>query len=193
MVGRYDLTSVGDQRLKLLRDYEAILAKLAVFADLELDDFAPPVGTERLREDVRGSFRTLTRLPIHPHPATGGGLRHRFFRWPGCVSFQPCGAWHWPNVSENPLPPGPTCSTPATRPTMPPFASDAEASDTQNPSYHAAPLPQPGNVPRSENVERDALKTSCESHGSSSASSDPLSRPVSPNPPRERLRKGECL
>jgi integrase len=34
-----------------LRDYEAILAKLAVFfADLELGDFAPPVGTERLRE-----------------------------------------------------------------------------------------------------------------------------------------------
>jgi hypothetical protein len=31
LVGRYDLTSVGDQRLKLLRDYEAILAKLAVF------------------------------------------------------------------------------------------------------------------------------------------------------------------
>jgi site-specific recombinase XerC len=34
-----------------LRDYEAILAKLASFhADLELVDFAPPVGTERLRE-----------------------------------------------------------------------------------------------------------------------------------------------
>ena len=34
-----------------LRDYEAILAKLALFfADLELADFAPPVGTERLRE-----------------------------------------------------------------------------------------------------------------------------------------------
>jgi site-specific recombinase XerC len=34
-----------------LRDYEAILAKLALFhADLELSDFTPPVGTERLRE-----------------------------------------------------------------------------------------------------------------------------------------------
>src|SRR5215204_7533022 len=36
-----------------LRDYEAILAKLALFhADLELSDFAPPVGTERLREFI---------------------------------------------------------------------------------------------------------------------------------------------
>ncbi len=36
-----------------LRDYEAILAKLALdHADLELSDFAPPVGTERLREFV---------------------------------------------------------------------------------------------------------------------------------------------
>jgi integrase/recombinase XerD len=36
-----------------LRDYEAILAKLALdHADLELADFAPPVGTERLREFV---------------------------------------------------------------------------------------------------------------------------------------------
>jgi site-specific recombinase XerD len=34
-----------------LRDYEAILARLALyFADLELADFAPPVGQERLRE-----------------------------------------------------------------------------------------------------------------------------------------------
>lgn len=34
-----------------MRDYEAILAKLALyFADLELSDFEPPVGTERLRE-----------------------------------------------------------------------------------------------------------------------------------------------
>jgi site-specific recombinase XerC len=34
-----------------LRDYEAILAKLALFfADLELKDFTPPIGTERLRE-----------------------------------------------------------------------------------------------------------------------------------------------
>lgn len=34
-----------------IRDYEAILAKLALyFADLELTDLAPPVGTERLRE-----------------------------------------------------------------------------------------------------------------------------------------------
>jgi integrase len=34
-----------------LRDYEAILARLALdHADLELSDFEPPVGTERLRE-----------------------------------------------------------------------------------------------------------------------------------------------
>ena len=34
-----------------LRDYEAILARLALFfADLELQDFAPPIGTERLRD-----------------------------------------------------------------------------------------------------------------------------------------------
>jgi integrase len=34
-----------------LRDYEAILAKLALYhADLELADMEPPVGTERLRE-----------------------------------------------------------------------------------------------------------------------------------------------
>lgn len=34
-----------------LRDYEAILAKLALYhADLELSDLEPPVGTERLRE-----------------------------------------------------------------------------------------------------------------------------------------------
>ena len=44
-----------------LRDYEAILAKLALdHADLELADFAPPVGTERLREfiDARWGDRT---------------------------------------------------------------------------------------------------------------------------------------
>jgi site-specific recombinase XerD len=34
-----------------LRDYEASLARLALFfADLGLDDFAPPIGTDRLRE-----------------------------------------------------------------------------------------------------------------------------------------------
>ena len=44
-----------------LRDYEAILAKLALdHADLELADFEPPVGTERLREfiDNRWGERT---------------------------------------------------------------------------------------------------------------------------------------
>jgi site-specific recombinase XerD len=44
-----------------LRDYEAILAKLALdHADLELSDFEPPVGTERLREfiDNRWGDRT---------------------------------------------------------------------------------------------------------------------------------------
>jgi hypothetical protein len=34
-----------------VRDYESILARLALFcSDLELSDMAPPVGTERLRE-----------------------------------------------------------------------------------------------------------------------------------------------
>jgi integrase len=44
-----------------MRDYEAILSKLAIdHADLELSDFAPPVGTERLREfiDHRWGERT---------------------------------------------------------------------------------------------------------------------------------------
>jgi site-specific recombinase XerD len=44
-----------------LRDYEAILAKRALdHADLELEDFEPPVGTERLREfiDNRWGERT---------------------------------------------------------------------------------------------------------------------------------------
>jgi site-specific recombinase XerC len=44
-----------------LRDYEAILAKLALdHADLELSDFEPPIGTERLREliDNRWGDRT---------------------------------------------------------------------------------------------------------------------------------------
>jgi hypothetical protein len=36
-----------------IRDYEAILAKLALdHADLELRDFEPPVGTTRLREFI---------------------------------------------------------------------------------------------------------------------------------------------
>lgn len=38
-------------RPETMRDYEAILAKLCVhFADLDLPDFTPPVGTERLRD-----------------------------------------------------------------------------------------------------------------------------------------------
>jgi site-specific recombinase XerC len=51
-----------------LRDYEAILAKLALFhADLELADFAPPVGTERLRETwdhVWGERSARTRAKV---------------------------------------------------------------------------------------------------------------------------------
>jgi hypothetical protein len=48
-------------RPETLRDYEAILAKLALdHADLDLGDFEPPVGTERLREfiDNRWGERT---------------------------------------------------------------------------------------------------------------------------------------
>ena len=44
-----------------LRDYEAILAKLALHhADLELADFCPPVGTERLREFIEARWGERT-------------------------------------------------------------------------------------------------------------------------------------
>lgn len=44
-----------------LRDYEAILAKLALdHADLELSDFEPPVGTERLREFIENRWGDRT-------------------------------------------------------------------------------------------------------------------------------------
>jgi integrase len=44
-----------------LRDYEAVLAKLALdHADLELSDFEPPVGTERLREFIDGRWGEKT-------------------------------------------------------------------------------------------------------------------------------------
>jgi integrase/recombinase XerD len=44
-----------------MRDYELILAKLALdFADLELDAFAPPVGTDRLREFIDDRWGNLT-------------------------------------------------------------------------------------------------------------------------------------
>jgi hypothetical protein len=37
--------------VETMRDYDAILRNLALyFANLELSDFAPPVGTERIRE-----------------------------------------------------------------------------------------------------------------------------------------------
>ena len=68
-----------------LRDYEAILAKLALdHADLELADFCPPVGTERLREfiDARWGERTpRTRAKVisvlrdfFPGPFVSGSL-----------------------------------------------------------------------------------------------------------------------
>src|SRR5438045_3840057 len=44
-------------RPRPLRDYEAILAKLAIdHADLQLSDFEPPVGTTRLREFIDGRW-----------------------------------------------------------------------------------------------------------------------------------------
>ncbi len=49
-----------------LRDYEAVLAKLALdHADLAVSDFAPPIGTERLREfiDARWGDRTARTRP----------------------------------------------------------------------------------------------------------------------------------
>lgn len=61
-----------------LRDYEAILAKLAIdHADLELRDFEPPVGTTRLREfiDARwGDAAPRTRKKVR-------AVLMSFFKW----------------------------------------------------------------------------------------------------------------
>ena len=44
-----------------MRDYEAVLAKLALdHADLRLPDFEPPIGTERLREFIDNRWGNLT-------------------------------------------------------------------------------------------------------------------------------------
>jgi integrase len=61
-----------------LRDYEAILAKLAIdHADLELADFEPPVGTTRLREFIDARWgesapRTRKKVP---------SVLMSFFKW----------------------------------------------------------------------------------------------------------------
>jgi integrase len=61
-----------------LRDYEAILAKLAIdHADLELRDFEPPEGTTRLREfidDRWGESAARTRKKVR-------AVLMSFFRW----------------------------------------------------------------------------------------------------------------
>jgi integrase len=61
-----------------LRDYEAILAKVAIdHADLELADFEPPVGTTRLREfiDARwGDSAPRTRKKVR-------SVLMSFFKW----------------------------------------------------------------------------------------------------------------
>ena len=61
-----------------IRDYEAILAKLALdHADLELRDFEPPVGTTRLREfiDTRwGRAAPRTRKKVR-------SVLMSFFKW----------------------------------------------------------------------------------------------------------------
>jgi len=61
-----------------LRDYEAILAKLAIdHADLELRDFEPPIGTTRLREfiDARwGEAAPRTRKKVR-------AVLMSFFKW----------------------------------------------------------------------------------------------------------------
>lgn len=61
-----------------IRDYEGILAKLALdFADLELRDFEPPVGTTRLREfiDERwGEREARTRKKVR-------SVLMSFFKW----------------------------------------------------------------------------------------------------------------
>jgi hypothetical protein len=50
--------------VETLRDYEAILAKLALdHADLELADFEPPMGTERLREFIDNRWGNGRREP----------------------------------------------------------------------------------------------------------------------------------
>jgi hypothetical protein len=66
-----------------LRDYEAILAKLAIdHADLELHDFEPPIGTTRLREfiDARwGDSAPRTRKKVR-------AVLMSFFKWPSSSS-----------------------------------------------------------------------------------------------------------
>jgi integrase len=61
-----------------LRDYEAILAKLAIdHADLELADFEPPVGTTRLREFIDrrwGESAPRTRKKVR-------SVLMSFFKW----------------------------------------------------------------------------------------------------------------
>lgn len=61
-----------------LRDYEAILAKLAIdHADLELRDFEPPIGTTRLREFIANRWGDRS-------PRTKKKVRAvlmSFFRW----------------------------------------------------------------------------------------------------------------
>jgi len=50
--------------VETLRDYEAILAKLALdHADLERADFEPPMGTERLREFIDNRWGNGRREP----------------------------------------------------------------------------------------------------------------------------------
>jgi site-specific recombinase XerD len=64
--------------IETLRDYESILAKLAIdHADLELRDFEPPVGTTRLREfiDARwGKGAPRTRKKVR-------AVLMSFFKW----------------------------------------------------------------------------------------------------------------
>jgi integrase len=61
-----------------LRDYEAILAKLAIdHADLELTDFEPPIGTTRLREFIDrrwGDSAARTRKKVR-------SVLMSFFKW----------------------------------------------------------------------------------------------------------------
>ena len=56
-----------------LRDYEAILAKLAIdHAGLELRDFEPPEGTTRLREFIDLTLLTTARpVPSSARPCRG--------------------------------------------------------------------------------------------------------------------------
>lgn len=80
VVGRYIRwkRSEWGARPKTIRDYEAALAALCLeYADLEVSDFEPPVGTERLREFLDGRWGASA--PATRSKATS--ILKDFFKW----------------------------------------------------------------------------------------------------------------